>query len=279
MEGNVQEGKVESTPPVGFGHSRRRIAVEIAILAGVLVLLVAGTFAAASALAGVLVHQVPVSADEALGETAWGQLAPESERCTQPETVAYVQQLAGPLVDAIEDQGFRYRFAVVGSPEVNAYALPGGFVTVNMGLLESAESGEEIAGVLAHELQHVRLRHGTTRMLRAAGGRVILGLVLGWGDIGVLAQYAGDLVDLSYDRDQEREADEQGRRLLMAAGIDPGGMGRFFERLEARGGPGLPPILTTHPGHQERVAAARADAAGFTPTVTLPPPPPDLRCR
>lgn len=271
-----------TTPPArGFGHSKRRVVVELALIAVGLVLLVFGAFRAASCMAGTLVGFVPTSVDESLGEGAWTELAPPAQRCTDEATLAYVDGLTRPLLEALGDQGFTFRFAVADSDDVNAYALPGGFVTINRGLLEAAEDGEEIAGVLAHEIHHVTLRHGMVRVVRAAGGRVLLGLVLGWSDVGALAQYAGRLVDLSYDRDQERAADRDGRALLKRAGIDPGGMARFFARLQAKGGAAaaIPLVLSTHPDHGERVEAARLDAAQFTPTVDLPPPPRPLRCR
>jgi beta-barrel assembly-enhancing protease len=271
-----------STPPQGgFGHSPRRVAIEIGLVILGLVVLVFGSFRVASCMAGTLVRHVPVSADEALGEGAWDELTPAGQRCTDPATLAYVDALTGPLVAALGESGFTFRFAVADSDEVNAFALPGGFVTINRGLIEKALSGEEIAGVIAHEIHHVTLRHGLTRVVRAAGGRVLLGLILGWSDVGTLAQYAGRLVDLSYDRDQERAADREGRALLMKAGIDPGGMGRFFGRLQAEAGAGggVADLLSTHPNHAERVRAAEEDARSFSPTVTLPAPPAELRCR
>lgn len=271
---------VDSETQRGFGHSRRRIAIEIGALIAGLVAIVLLSFWLASALAGWLVGFVPASADETVGESAWEQLAPEASRCTNPEALAYVESVAAPLLENLEDDRFQFRFAVIDRPEINAFALPGGFVAVHMGLLEAAESGDEVAAVLAHEIHHVTERHGMVRVLRTAGGRVILGLVLGWGDVGALAQYGGSLANLSYDRDQEREADEKGLALLMRAGIDPSALGTFFSRVKEKHGDaaGALEFLSTHPGHDERVAAARRASEGFVPTRALPPPPEGLRC-
>ena len=263
----------------GFGHTRKRIALELGALVAGLALIVVVAFWLASALAGWLVRFIPASADVALGEAGFEQLAPPSSRCTDPGPQAYVDQIAGPLLAEIYDERFEFEIVVIDRPEVNAFALPGGFVAVHYGLLQAADTGEEVAGVLAHELHHVTERHGLVRVLRSAGGRVILGLVLGWGDVGALAQYAGSLANLQYDRDQEREADEQGRDTLRRAGIDPAGLARFFERMQAQHGDAPIAFLSSHPGHSERIAAANEDAAGFTTTRQLPPPPADLRCR
>lgn len=263
----------------GFGHTRRRIALELAALAGGLVLIVVLAFWLASVLAGWLVRFVPASADAALGKAASAQLAPASLRCTDPGPQAYVDQIAEPLLAELYDERFDFEIVVIDRPEVNAFALPGGFVAVHMGLLEAADSGEEVAGVLAHELHHVTERHGLVRVLRSAGGRVILGLVLGWGDLGALGQYAGSLADLEYDRDQERQADDKGRALLRRAGIDPRGLARFFERMRQTHGDAPIAFLSTHPAHADRIEAATEDADGFTPTRALPAPPETLRCR
>jgi predicted Zn-dependent protease len=270
-----------SPAPSGFGHSKRRLLVEIGGAILILGALVLGAFKLASCMAGTLVGFVPTSLDESIGESAWEQLAPLDQRCDDPATLAYVDALTAPLVAALEPQPFTFRFAVADTEDVNAYALPGGYVTINLGLLKKAESGEEIAGVVGHELFHVIHRHGMTRIVRSAGGRVLLGLIFGWSDLGALMQYAGDLVDLSYDRDQELEADDDGRALLKRAGIDPGGLAKFFERLRADGGAAsaVPQILSTHPDHGERIAESIEDAKGFTPTVRLPAPPADLRCK
>jgi predicted Zn-dependent protease len=270
---------MEAETQRGFGHSRRRIAVEIGALIAGLVLIVLFVFWLASMLAGWLVEFVPTSADVAVGEAAFSELAPPDLRCTDPGPQAYVEAVAEPLLAALDDDRFAFRFVVIDRPEINAFALPGGFVAVHMGLLTEADSGEELAGVLAHEIHHVTERHGFVRVLRSAGGRIILALVVGWGDVGMVAQYGSVLADVRYDRDQEREADRKGRALLARAGIDPGALGAFFARVKAKHGDAAIGFLSTHPGHDERIRAANADSEGFTPSLSLPAPPADLRCR
>lgn len=260
----------------GFGHSKRRVVVEIVGVVALLGLLVWGGMWLVGAAAGALAGLAPVSLDRSIGEMAWSQLAPDDRRCTDPGPLAYVEQLAAPLIAAYEGP-HRFEFAVVDDPAINAFALPGGFVTVHMGLLDAAESGEEVAAVLAHEMRHVTERHGLRRVARQMGGAVVLGMVFGAADLGALSGVALSLVGKSYDRDEEREADETGHALLVAAGIDPGGMARFFERLAAEG-VSVPTLLSTHPGSAERSAAAVARGGLSGPARSLPAPA-GLRCR
>ncbi|MBI4510012.1 MAG: M48 family metallopeptidase [Deltaproteobacteria bacterium] len=273
-ESNVQE---ESR---GFGHSRKRIVMEVIILLGGLLGLVLGALWLAKEAAGKLVRFVPPTVDRKLGEASFPLLAPTNLRCTSQDAKAYVEALAKPLIAALPVREFEFTFVVVDRPEINAFALPGGFVAVHMGLLKAAGSGEEIAAVLAHELHHVTLRHGTARILRQAGGSVVLGLVLGWAELDTLVSYSAELTSLAYDRDQEREADRHGLELLVKAGIHPGGMATFFRRLKDKHGDaaGIASFLATHPGLDERASEA-AQVAPPTEVKALPAPPPGLACK
>ena len=275
------------TPPgapqghVSFDDEQDRKKRWRNVVIGLLALIAAGWLVIwlLGALAARLVNLVPTEVDVALGEDNWQQLAPESARCSDPAALAYVEQLAAPLL-AVDDSGVEFHFAVVESQDVNAFALPGGFVTVNMGLLEVAETGEEIAAVIAHEMTHVTHRHGMRAVLRRVGGLALVSMVFGGTNLEVIAYAAEGLAEQAHSRDQERDADDGGRELLMAAGIDPTGMATFFERLEAQQGslPGAAVLLSTHPNPGERAKTTREIAASFRPTVDLPDPPPDLRC-
>jgi predicted Zn-dependent protease len=191
--------------------------------------------------------------------------------CSNPAAKVYVENLAQPMLDAAGDLPFEFTFRVADDAQVNAFALPGGYVTVNRGLLEAAESGEEVAGVIGHEIQHALLRHGTKRVLRQLGGSVILALVFGGSDVHGIAQAAGQVTGLSYDRSQESEADEHGVDLLVKANIDPRGLSTFFGRL-AEGSATPPELLSTHPdpGTRAELVAEAVSAGG--PYKKLPPP-------
>jgi beta-barrel assembly-enhancing protease len=230
-----------------------------------------------------MVRFVPTSFDVELGEQSWEEVAPPATHCTDPGPLAYIEELAQPLVDEAHSE-FEFQFVVVESEEINAFALPGGFVTVNMGLIEAAESGEEIAAVIAHEMTHATNRHGMRAVMRRVGAVTVVSLVFGGTGLETIAYAAEGLAGQAHSRDQERDADEGGRALLMAAGVDPIGMATFFERLEAEY-EAMPTsmrkgftVLSTHPDPGERAATTREIAAGFNATRDLPDPPDDLRC-
>jgi predicted Zn-dependent protease len=230
------------------------------------------------ALASALVPYVSTEVDRAIGEAATKQLSVTGGECPNPEARKYVEALAEPLLAAAGDVPFQFEFRVADDPQVNAFALPGGFVTVNRGLLEAAKTGEEVAGVLAHEIQHALQRHGTRRVLRQLGGRSLLWILTGGTDVHYFAQSVGYLSELDYDRDQESEADAKGLDLLVEAKIDPTGLATFFERLRDEGGPTPPELLSTHPDPGNRAEAVRA-AARYLGSARELPPPSTVSCR
>jgi len=263
-------------PPGGFGHSRKRLALEIGGVLAVLALLVWGGLALIGGLTSVVVGLLPISVDRTIGEAAWNQMVPAGSRCTDPAALAYVEAVAAPLIEAYEGE-HTFTFAVVDSPDVNAFALPGGFVAVNRGLLEKAESGEEVAAVLAHEIHHVTERHGLRRVAGQLGMFAAIGAVLGAVDLGSMTGIAVSLAGNAYSRDQEAQADALGHALLIGARIDPVGMATFFDRLAAQG-PDMPAMLSTHPGSDGRAALAR-ERGGLDGEPRVLPSPEGVGCR
>ncbi len=154
---------------------------------------------------------------------------------------------------------------VTDRKEINAFAAPGGRIAVFQGLIAAAQSPDELAGVLAHEITHSRRRHPTRMLIRQVGTSFLEALVIGT-DTGGMAE---TLLVLSYSRQFETEADAGAVELLHDAGIDTASFATFFERLAKAGGAGpLPALLTTHPAPQERSAMARAHpTAAATPAL------------
>jgi beta-barrel assembly-enhancing protease len=184
-----------------------------------------------------------------------------------PEAVATLNRLGNQLAARADPTARRYTFYLVDSPEVNAFALPGGYIFVNRGLIESADQASELAGVLGHEIAHVTERHGIEQMKkrRGAGTLITVVYVLLGRDPGVVEQIAieagGAAVFARYGRKAEREADQRAVQTLPAAGYDPEGMATFFEdllRQQAREPTLLDSWFSTHPTSQERVQNARA---------------------
>lgn len=187
----------------------------------------------------------------------------------------YVNRLGRKLVrqSAMPDRTFY--FYVVRDPTLNAFAVPGGHVTVHTGLVEETATESELAGVLAHEIAHIT-QHHLARLIESGKGQTavsiaaIMGAVLLGGVAGAsafLGANAGILQQrLRYRRDFEKEADARGIRILFQAGYDPLGMSGFFERLHKRNrleGEQLPEYLRTHPLTLKRVAEARVRADDY----------------
>lgn len=249
--------------------SHKKVVVEVLIVVALVLAIGGGAFAGAGALAAWMTPVIPMEVDRTIGRTSHEGMS--VALCDDPRARRYVERLAEPLLAAAEPLPFEFTFRVADDPAINAYALPGGYVTVNRGLLEAAETGEEVAGVIGHEIQHALLRHGTRRVLRQMGGRMILALLTGGSDLHGLSEMAGRLTSLSYDREQEAEADRKGVTLLVEARIDPRGLSRFFSRLsKERAAP--PELLSTHPDPGRR-ATLVAEAAQGRSFVELPVPP------
>jgi predicted Zn-dependent protease len=188
-----------------------------------------------------------------------------------------VNRYVSLLGDQISSHGRRkigYTFFVVNTDQVNAFALPGGFVYVNRGLIEQTANLSELAGVLAHEIAHVEERHSVKqleRVQRANLGGALASILLG-GAGGGLAQaginVAGTAILAGYSREAESEADSLGVILMVESGIDPTGMVTFFKRLlaEHERQPSLfEQWFSTHPLTEERIATTRAEIAALPP--------------
>lgn len=253
----------------GFGNNRRwrwEIPLFVALLVGLPLLTIFG----ARRLAEAAALRLPPELDAVLGRPTWEALRASGQRCENAAAERYVESVMRPLLDALGPTEWRFELMVSDSSDVNAFALPGGYVVVNAGLLAAAKSGDEVAAVLAHELSHVTARHGTQRLAAGLGAAAALGFVLGIVDLGAPAYTLAELASLGYDRGQEREADELGLSLLQRAGISPLGMATFFERMSSE--PVPPELLSTHPDPGDRAARAREAAQGQEPRLVLPAP-------
>lgn len=207
---------------------------------------------------------------------------PDVEARLGAETVADLRRSgklldSGPAVDAVASIGgkltagsrYQYHWAVLDDPGINAFAAPGGHVVVHSGLIAAAKTPEELAGVLAHEVQHVEHRHTLKAMVNGLGWATAATLLL--GDVsavaGMLAYQAGTL---HYSRDLETEADKQGLAALVRADIAPQGMAAFFHTM-AEKAPQMPiALLSSHPATAERIATIEADIRAL-PVRDYPP--------
>src|SRR3954469_25370253 len=163
------------------------------------------------------------------------------------------RRLAENIPPEFRHPEFRYSFTGVNLKEINAFALPGGPMFLNRGMIEKAKTEGEVAGVMAHELSHVALRHGTAQMTKGEKFQIgaiagqILGAVVG-GSAGSLIAQGSNLglstYFLKYSREYESQADILGAQMLARAGYDPTEMANMFKTLEAEGGSGTPQFMS-----------------------------------
>jgi Zn-dependent protease with chaperone function len=222
----------------------------------------------ADRIAGWAADQVSLEQEQQLGDLAFAQMRPSLKRVETGPAPDMIKAIGGRLT---QGSRYRYQWFVADSPEVNAFAMPGGYVVVYTGLIETADSAEEVAGVLAHEVQHVELRHSLKNMIYGLGWRAVLALAVGDVSGGVWAGMAEQLGGMAYGRDLERQADLEGLKALKRAGIAPHGMVDFFAKLAKREGPSLA-LLSSHPATEERMANLRraiAEQGGY-PAAPLP---------
>ena len=274
-------GALHAVAP-GIGHrfhdpGRRRsrllltIGAALASVAAGAILYVWGIPAAADVLAA----RVPVSWEERLGQAAVEQLTASRRRCVDEEREAAIGAIVKRLLEPQPRGPYTIRVTVVDDMTINAFAVPGGLVVLLRGLVERSRTPEELAGVLAHELQHVLQRHATRLLLQHASTGLLLVAIS--GDItGAMAygiESARVLGTLRYSRHLESEADTEGLKMLLAADVDPQGMIAFFESMRAAegGAPGAARSLASHPLAEERVDALKRLAAsrsrGFRPLL------------
>ncbi len=196
------------------------------------------------------------------------QSAAEAERqlplLRDSDVDAYINRIGQRLAGNAGGPNFQYRFRVVNASDVNAFALPGGFIYINRGIIENARNEGEIAGVVAHEIAHVALRHGThqaSKAYAAQAGLQILGGLLG-GRVGgntkqVLNAVGGigmNALFLKFSRDLETQADVRGAQILAASGYTPADMVSFFHQLERVDRSKKTTWLSHHPAPPDRIA-------------------------
>ena len=200
--------------------------------------------------------------DIQMGQKYAAEAEKQSPLCNDPKVDAYLTKLGHRLIEHLNTFGNQYpwEFHCVNDKAINAFALPGGFVFVNRGAIEAADYEAELAGVMAHELSHVALRHGTNQATKAQYAQIgsgiagIAGGILG-GTVGAAASGLGQLaagsVLLKYSRSAETQADVMGTQVLYDSGYDPRAMAAFFEKLGNSKAP--PEFFSDHPNPDHRI--------------------------
>jgi len=243
----------------------------LAIAVGAPLALVLTLWLGSDALVNMAVSRIPVEWERAIGESASREFIAGQSVVKEGPAVAAVQEITKRLTDQIPDNPYQFQVTVVRSDTVNAFALPGGYVVVFTGLLKQAESPEEVAGVLGHELNHVLLRHGLERIVKTLGIVAVVTIFTGnqEGLVGLAQRLGIELVTLKFGRDQETQADLRGLRLLHRAKISPEGMIHFFERLSRMDARQVE-LLSTHPMSAARAERLKTEAGSLPSQVPEP---------
>jgi Zn-dependent protease with chaperone function len=234
---------------------RQRHRVVWGLVGGSVLAVVLGLWLGSDLLVELAVNRIPVEWEQKLGESAYREFLTGQDVMKDGLAVGAVKEMTQRLASHVPHNPYRFDVTVVKSDVVNAFALPGGYVVVFTGLMKKADSPEEVAGVLAHELNHVLQRHGLERIIKQLGFVAVVSIVLGNppGLGGVMKQLGIELMTLKFGRAQETEADTTGLDLLHRAKVNPEGMITFFQRL-AEKDEGRVEWLSTHP-----MSSARAD--------------------
>jgi Zn-dependent protease with chaperone function len=232
-------------------------------------------------------NKYSVSQDVQLGQQAAQQVYQQMPILRDDAVKGYVnrvgQSLAAAIPPEFQHPEFRYTFDVVDARDINAFALPGGPMFVNRGMIEAARNEGEMAGVMAHELSHVALRHATaqqTKLTSAKSTIIGLGAILGGAILGgqtgaAAGQTVFQVYATKYSREYESQADILGAQIMARAGYDPRDLANMFRTIAQQGGSGGPEWLSSHPnpGNREqrilqeaamlRVEGGRSDTAEF----------------
>jgi hypothetical protein len=210
-------------------------------------------------------NKYKVSDDVQVGQQAAQQVYQQMPMLNDSAVRSYVnsvgQRLAAAIPPEYQHPEFRFTFDVVDARDINAFALPGGPMFVNRGMIEAADTEGMMAGVMAHEMSHVALRHATAQATETQKYQVgsilgqIAGAVIGGGVGQVVA--AGSQVGfgagaLKYSRGYEKQADLLGAQIMARAGYDPRDLAEMFRKIEAQGGAGGPEWLSSHPNPGNR---------------------------
>jgi hypothetical protein len=203
--------------------------------------------------------------DIQMGRQSAEEVARQVPLIRDERMVNYVRQLGARLAAKAPGFNFTYEFNVIATKEINAFALPGGYIFVNAGTIAAARNEGELAGVIAHEISHVALRHPTNQVSKAyvaQRGMRIIRRVTGEDIGGILEQVGGagaNLLFLKFGRAAETQADLEGARIMSEAGYDPNDMAGFFELLQSQTGQRTPEFMSDHPDPGNRVAAIKRE--------------------
>lgn len=205
-----------------------------------------------------LSYEVSYEQEEKLGDLmkdmVWDEFAAVKDNAAD----SALREITSRLIKALDTTHYRYEFTIIKNDQINAFTIPGGNIYVFSELMRVAETPEEVAAVLAHEIGHAENRHVVTKLIQELSITAIVGILTG-GDPSVLTEALTSIIGNTFSRSQEEEADKFALELLEKAGISPKSLARFFERLNEKDldyDENLE-ILMTHPHNDKRIEQVR----------------------
>ena len=271
----LQNSHLHSQPAVSavLAQAKQKHLLGWSLLVGVGILVVAIPILLImrmDLITGVVAKKIPVEWEQKLGDATIAQYQLGKEVMDEKQAEKLLQPLVKPLIAALDHSPYEYHFHIVNEGSLNAFALPGGQVMIHSALILRADSAEELLGVIAHEINHVEQQHGLRNVIGATGIYVIAGAVFGdaTGMLAVLSGAAPLLLNQSYSRRFETEADVTGFALLQKAKINPNGLASFFKKMIEEEKKQLEKIedednrelakkalqfLSTHPASEDRI--------------------------
>lgn len=243
--------------------SRRKVLIGSLVGLGIVLGFIASLYFLKDTFVESLAHQAPKEWEEKIGDKLFESIKIQYDFIEDDTLKQEFLTAAKPLIEQVKKQGTKVEFYFIHDATINAFALPGGKVMIQTGLIEHAKSWEEVLGVVGHELAHVTRRHHLRGVINNLGLYVIVSALV--GDVnsaaGAVISAGGDLASLSNSRTFETEADETGMDYLIAAHIDPKGMISFFKTLQKESGrktDDYTKFISTHPSTSDRIEHLKA---------------------
>lgn len=203
-----------------------------------------------------LSNLVPMSVEDKLSEVVESDIISSESIKIKNDTIDQaIALITARLLNAIDNSMYNYQFTVIDNEDVNAFTIPGAKIFICKGLLTFADTPEEIAAVLAHEIGHAEKRHVINKIVKELGIGIVFTIITG-GDPGIITEIIRLVASTGFDRDQEKEADEFALQLLDKSGIHPKHMESFFKKINDLHDVNMPEIFMTHPDSDKRAEKA-----------------------
>ena len=238
--------------------SRRKIVIGTSFAFGIVIAIIVSLFLLKDTFVEALAHKAPKEWEAEIGDKLFESIKIQYKFIHNDSLEREFLVAAKPLIDQVKKDGTKVEFFFIKDASINAFALPGGKVVIQTGLIDHAKSWEEVLGVVGHELAHVTRRHHLRGVINNLGLYVIVSSLI--GDVnsagGAVISAGGNLASLSNSRTFETEADETGMDYLIAAHIDPKGMISFFKTLQKESGKktdDYTKFISTHPSTNDRI--------------------------